>query len=180
MTSSALALIQTAKAFLASALGKPSWDVIVLLGVAAIGLFYGLSTGRRRIISSILYTYVALGVFPVIPVERLAALVKIADPAIARIIAFSTLWLILFFLLGRGKLFSFPPARGWVQAFILAILQAGLLLHILFSFLPPERIQTLAPITQTVLANPDLRVWWLLGPLAILLVIRRIEAQNEW
>ncbi len=177
---SLLPAFQTLKTLSASAFGKPSWDLILLLGVAAIGLFYGLSTGRRRIISAILYTYVALGVFPVIPVERLAVLAKITDPALARIGVFSALWLILFFLLGRGKLFSFPPARGWIQAFILSILQAGLLLHILFTFLPPERIKTLAPLTQTLIANPDLRVWWILGPLAVLIIIRRIEAQNEW
>lgn len=174
------ALIQTARNYSASLLGAPSWDIVLLLGTAAVGLFYGLSTGRRRVVSSILYTYVALGVFPVIPVERLAALARISDPAVARIAAFACLWLALFFLLGRGRLFSFPPARGWIQALILTVAQTGLLLHILFSFLPAERIRTLAPIIQTFIANPDLRVWWLLGPLAILLIIRRIEAQNEW
>ena len=169
-------LLQTA----GSVLSTPTRGTIILVGILAIAVFYGLSAGRKRVISSIIYTYVALALLPVLPLTLIGQLAGNRPLWQIKIAAFLALFFLLVVFLGRGRLFGFPAARGLFQGILLSILQAGLLLHVILTALPQSDIQAFSPLVQKFVANPDYTLWWLAVPLAILIIIRRIEAKNEW
>lgn len=171
-----LAAIQTTATKIFS---HPTWDLILLFVLVAAGFFYGISAGRRKIISSIIYTYVALAVLPAIPIERVGKILNIQDLFFLKGGIFLLLFFLMIFLLSRGGARAFAASGSWWQVFLLSFVQAGLLIHILLSFLPADKIKDLAPLTRTVFANPNFHLWWLLGPLVILVFIRKTELREE-
>ena len=44
-------------------LSRPSWDVALVLALLAIAFFYGISTGKKKAVTAIIYTYVSFAVF---------------------------------------------------------------------------------------------------------------------
>ena len=161
-------------------LSHPTWDIIVVLAFVAIGFFYGLSKGKQKIISTILFTYIALALQPILPVQRIQGLTGVEDLFLLRSGLFVvTVFLLLFILGGRQRGRSALRSSSWWQVFILAFVQAGLLIHIIFSFLPPDKVVGLAPLTRTVFANQNLHVWWLVGPLALLALLKKLGLREE-
>ena len=160
-------------------LSHPTWDILLLFVLIAVGFFYGISAGRRKIISSIIYTYVALALVPAIPIERVGKLLNIQNFFFLKVGAFLFIFLLLIVLLSRGGARAFSASSSWWQVFVLSFVQAGLLIHIILSFLPTEKIKELAPLTKTVFANPNFHIWWLVGPVIILILIRKTELREE-
>ena len=153
-------------------LSHPTWDLILIFALLAIGFFYGVSRGRRRATSTLLTTYVTFAVFSVMPLQRIADLVG-TQMIVIKLGVFIILFLTLLVLLAPRRMRVFR-AYAWWQVLVLSILETGLLIHILFSFLAPETVRLLAPLTRTLFANPALHVWWFTIPLMIFIVVRRI------
>ena len=162
----------------AAALSHPTVDAVVLFVLIAGSFFYGIVGGRRKIVSSLLLTYVAIAVFPVLPVEKLASLSGAHDPSIASMAAFVVLFVLLVLFLGARRR-GFGQSSAWWQIFSLSFLQMGLLIHTVLGFLPPEKSAALAPLTRSVFANPSLRIWWLIIPVFALALIRRLIHRDE-
>ncbi|TSC78970.1 MAG: hypothetical protein G01um101433_30 [Parcubacteria group bacterium Gr01-1014_33] len=175
--------IASTKIYLASVQSifqHPTWDVVLLVALFAISVFYGFWAGRRRIISAIIYTYVTLALLSAIPISTLQRFFGIRDEYGVRIALFAAIFILLFFLLGRGKVIGFPAARSVWQTFFLSFAQLGLLFHIILWLLPPAKAKLLAPLTRALFANPDYHIWWLLVPLGVLIFVRRLEAKEDW
>jgi hypothetical protein len=162
-------------------LGHPTWDLISLFALIAIGFFYGISAGKRMIVSTIIYTYVAIALLPVFPIERLAILSQ-SNVAFLKIIVFVAIFLALAIFLSRGGAQSFAVGNPWWQVFLLSFIQAGLLIHTALGFLPKEQMSMLAPLTRNIFANPSLKIVWLIGPLVLLVIIRWFDyrAEKKW
>ena len=161
-------------------LSHPTWDVILFAGLFAIGVFYGLWAGRKRIISAIIYTYVALALLSAIPISAVVRFTGMKEEYTIQMGVFAITFLILFFFLGRGKVIGFPAAQSWWQTFLLSFIQLGLLAHIIIGFLPPSYIRTFAPLTKAVFATPEYHIWWLLIPIITLIIVRRLGVRDEW
>lgn len=157
----------------------PSWDVVLVFALLAIGFFYGISTGKRKAVIAITYTYVAFAIFSAIPFDRLNAVIKLKDEFFLKIGLFALLFILLIFMFGRTRTRGFARPSAWWQIFLLSFTQVGLLIHILLGFLPREQIATLAPLTKNVFANPALHVWWFLGPLALLIFLKRFSSLED-
>lgn len=157
----------------------PSWDVVLIFALLAIGFFYGISTGKRKAVTAIFYTYVTFAVFSAIPTERLAELARLQDPLFLKIGIFALLFVILIFMFGRTRTRGFARPGSWWQIFLLSFTQVGLMIHILLGFLPKEKIATLAPLTKNVFANPDFHIWWFLAPIALLIFLKRLNSLEE-
>ena len=151
----------------------PTWDLILIFAMISIGFFYGLSRGRHKMVSSVLNTYIALAVFNVVPLMTIAGYTKLDNLFIVKIIVFFAIFLPLTFLLNRGRPRFFRSNISWWQVFILSFIQTGLLIHIVFSFLPPDTAKNLAPLTRSVFANTNLTIWWLVIPLIFMIFLRR-------
>lgn len=158
----------------------PSWDVVLVFALLAIGFFYGISTGKKKAITAIMYTYVTFAVFSAIPVDRLAQLIRLQDALFLKIGVFAVLFILLIFMFGRARMRGgFARPSAWWQIFLLSFTQVGLMIHILLGFLPKEKIATLAPLTKNIFANPDLHVWWFLAPIALLVFLKRFSSLEE-
>lgn len=157
----------------------PSWDVVLVMALLAIGFFYGISTGKRKAVTAIIYTYVAFAIFSAVPFDRLNAVIKLKDGFFLKIGVFALLFVFLIFVFGRTRTRGFARPSAWWQIFLLSFTQVGLMIHIVLGFLPHEQIITLAPLTKNVFANPALHVWWFLGPLALLMFLKRVSSLEE-
>lgn len=157
---------------------NPTWDLILVFALLAIGFFYGISTGKRRIAATLIYTYVALAVFSALPLDKINQVFGVKEEFFLKIGAFLLIFFLLAFLLGSRKSRRFTSPGAWWQIFLLSFLQVGLLIHSLLNFLPPEKIKILAPLTKKVFANPDLRVWWIVIPIALVIILRRFESRD--
>ncbi len=156
----------------------PTWDLILVFALLAIGFFYGISTGKRKIAATLIYTYVALAVFSALPLNKLNQILGVKEEFFLKIGVFLIIFLLLVFLLGSRKSRGFAPAGAWWQIFLLSFLQVGLLIHTLLNFLPPEKIKILAPLTKNLFANPHLHIWWIIIPIALVIILRRFESQD--
>lgn len=157
---------------------NPTWDLILVFALLAIGFFYGISTGKRRIAATLIYTYVALAVFSALPLDKLNQIIGVKEGFFLNIGAFLLIFFLLAFLLGSRKSRGFAHPGAWWQIFLLSFLQVGLLIHSLLNFLPPEKIKLLAPLTKNLFANPDLRIWWLVIPITLVIILRRFESRE--
>lgn len=157
----------------------PTWDVVLVFALLAIGFFYGISTGKRKAVTAIIYTYVTFALLSAIPVDRLATLIQLKDDLFLKIGLFAVLFILLIFVFGRTRTRGFVRPSAWWQIFLLSFTQVGLMIHILLGFLPKENIAVLAPLTKNVFANPDLHVWWFLGPMALLIFLKRFSSLEE-
>ena len=161
-------------------LSHPTWDVMTIVALVGIGFFYGIAAGKRRIAITILYTYVAYAITSVLPFERLSAFANFPQEVFIKAGIFLILFFVLPLLLGAKQRIRFANAGAWWQIFILSFLQAGLLLHILITFLPGEYTALLAPVTKNLLTTPGFHLLWFIGPLVALIVLRRLESRNEY
>ena len=157
----------------------PSWDVVLVFALLAIGFFYGISTGKKKAVTAITYTYVAFAVFSAIPLERVTQIIQIKDEFFVKIGLFALLFIIFILAFGRGRVRGFARPSAWWQIFFLSFTQVGLMIHILLGFLPREKIGILAPLTRSVFANPDLHVWWFIGPMVLIMLLKRLNALEE-
>ena len=163
----------------AQILSNPTWDVILLLVLAGGGLFWAFLAGRRKIISTIMLTYVALAIFPAIPAERLARSIGLSDPAVGTIGVFFILFVLIVWLLGARRGRPFSPGGPWWQVLFLSFVQAGLLIHIVLTMLPSDRAAALSPLSRAIFANPSFHLWWLVAPAVLLVIIRRLSMREE-
>mgnify|MGYP001607111302 FL=1 len=123
-------------------------------------------------------SYVALAIFPAIPVERIVSSLGLRDAVAGKIGVFFILLALLIWLLGARRAKPFSPGGSWWQVLLLSFTQVGLLTHITISFLTPDRIEVLSPLTRRVFADPDIHLWWLVAPAALLILIRRLEMRE--
>lgn len=151
----------------------PTWDVVLIFLMIAIGFFYGISRGRHKMISSVINTYVTLAVFNAMPLEAIARYIKVENLFIVKTAVFSAIFLPLVFFLNRGRPRYFKSNISWWQVFLLSFIQTGLLIHIIFSFLSPDVSNKLAPLTKSFFANTNLTIWWLVIPLLFMIFLRR-------
>ncbi len=157
----------------AQILSHPTWDIVLIFTMIAIGFFYGLSRGRHKMVSSVINTYVSLAVFNAVPIIAIAHYVKIENIFIVKTAVFTAIFFPLVFLMNRGRPRYFKSTISWWQVFLLSFIQTGLLIHIIFSFLSPEVSQNLAPLTRSFFANTNLTIWWLSIPLLFMIFLRR-------
>jgi len=158
------------------------WDILMIIGFL-VGIFlYGSFLGRNRIILLILSTYFAWIICQVLPWSkflRWSALGLPATPSPSLKI-FVFLGLILFFclIIPRSVLSSALRIRSaadatWWQVFILSILQLGLLITLIFWFLPSEVIVNFAPLIKRIFIGPDAQFVWLTLPILGITLMRK-------
>lgn len=163
----------SARTSAAGFLSNPSWDIVLVLAFVGAGFFYGVMMGKRRIISSILFTYIAFALFSVLPQEKILPWFTFLDPFVAKIVIFLAIFIAIYILLGSRSSRGPVRASAWWQVFLLSFIQVGFLFHIIIGFLPKETIATLAPLTKTVFANASLKIWWFVIPILFLIFFKR-------
>lgn len=155
----------------------PTWDIVLIFALLAGGFFYGIFAGKSRIAATIIYTYVAYALFLALPFAIWLKNFSEIEEFFAKIGIFTAIFLLLAFSLGSRRSRGFASASSWWKIFLLSFLQTGFLIHVFLSFLPPGRFEILAPVTKTVFANPAYHIWWILIPIVVIILFRRLEAE---
>ena len=153
----------------------PTWDVFILLFFIVGALLYGLSLGRDRIIVILVSMYMALAVASNTPeLAKLDQQMSSSGNSIVRVSFFLIVFVAVFFLISRSSLLkslggSTAP-RSWWQTILFSILQVGLLITIILSFLPTTMTQNLSPLTQQIFMSDNGKSAWMLLPIIFMVL----------
>lgn len=158
---------------------NPTWDLFIVIFFVVATLLYGLSLGTSRIAAILFSTYTAYAIVLSVPFFRdvKSAEVGLNQFFVANISVFVGMFVILFLLISRSAITkSLSPSedRGsWWRILLFSILQVGLLISIILSFLPESSINQLQPMTRDVFASPTGSFGWMVAPIIMLAVFAR-------
>lgn len=159
---------------------QPTWDLFIVLFFVVAAFLYGVSLGRDRIIVILVSLYMALAVVNTAP--YLDVLEKSSQEILSKIFVFKItgflgVFIVLFFLLSHSALLRTIAAsdeRGpWWQVMLFSFLHVGLLISVTLSFLPPEAVGKLAPLTQRIFTEELSRFLWVAAPIVAMILVRR-------
>lgn len=155
----------------------PSWDLFIILFFVISALIYGMSLGRQRIIVILIAIYMSLAVVDYAPVVENFLLARgMGDFILFRLITFVGAFLVLFFLLSRSallKVFGGGNHDGsWWQTMLFSVLQIGLLISVVLSYLPSSVTSGLSLLTQQIFINETAKFVWIISPILAMIVIR--------
>ncbi|MFA5106862.1 MAG: hypothetical protein WC497_00880 [Patescibacteria group bacterium] len=156
---------------------KPSWDLFIILFFVVAVFLYGLSLGRDRIVVILVSIYMALAVVTTAPyIGNFSTEVGVNQFFVVRISMFLGVFILLFLLLSRSALLQTIAAAdkkgGFFQIMVFSILHVGLLISITLSFLPPDSINGLSPLTRTIFASEVGRFIWIVAPIVLMILLK--------
>lgn len=163
----------------------PTWDLFIALLFVIGALLYGLSLGRDRVLVILVSVYMALAVVANAPVLRDLNLLQLPIPNefVVQIGFFLGLFVVLFFFLSRSALSHTLASAGapgpWWQTIVFSILQVGLLISITLSFLPPDALNGLSPLTRDIFTSYWGKSGWLIAPILFMAIAPRPDRLRE-
>lgn len=157
----------------------PSWDLFIYLFFIVGTLLYGFTLGRDRVVSILIIIYISLAVINSTPyVDRIinGLNIDLGQFFAFKTVGFIVVFIVLFFLLSRSVLLSnvsgsIRSGSLW-QIILFSILQVGLLISIILSFLPEDIIGQLAPLTQYIFVSDPARFIWIIAPIVGILFVK--------
>ncbi len=154
----------------------PTWDLFIVLFFLVTVFLYGMSLGRDRIIVILVSIYMALAVVSNAPIlGKLDASINLGQFFAFRVTTFLGIFVLLFFLLSRSallKTFGSLAAGSWWQVLMFSVFHVGLLVSITLSFLPPDAVGHLAPVTRQIFASDMGRFFWIVAPIFGMAVLK--------
>ena len=98
-------------------------------------------------------------------------------------IAFTVVFIILFFLLSRSalsKTIASDSSGSWWQVILFSVIHVGLLISITLSFLPPESIEKLSPWTRSIFVYDYARLAWIILPIILMILLKGKEKKIKY
>jgi hypothetical protein len=163
----------------------PTWDLFIGLFFIVGALIYGLSMGRDRVIVILVSVYMALAVVGNAPILKDVDTFQIGmgDGFVFKIGLFLGAFLILFFLVSRSaliKTFGSSSAPGsWWQTIVFSILQVGLFISIALSFMPPDVLDHLTPVTREAFTSYWGKSAWLILPIGFMAIAPKGKKDDD-
>lgn len=164
------------------------WDIFIIF-IALIAIFiYGFVLGKNRMILILLSSYFSLTIMKFLPWERLAAINWLgigSSPAPSlKMLIFLSLILFFFIFIPRSILSSVLRIRkrgeaSWVQLLILGILQVGLLISIILSFLPNQVTSEITPLINRIFLSAGAQFIWITLPLLVITLMKKQKKQED-
>ena len=155
---------------------SPPWDLFIVLFFIVTVFLYGMSLGRDRIIVILVAIYMALAVVSNAPfLGRLQADININQYFAFKVTTFLGVFILLFFLMSRSallKTFANLASGSWWQVMLFSAFHVGLLVSITLSFLPPDAVNHLAPLTRQVFASETGKFVWIVMPIVGMVMLR--------
>ncbi len=161
----------------------PTWDLVILLFFIISVLIYSFTLGRDRIVAILISTYLALAVATNFPfINQLTVIINKSGIFAFQVSAFLIIFALLFFFLSRSQLVqSLANLSGsWWQIILFSLLQVGLLISIILSFLPEIALQHLSIFTKTIFLSDLGRFCWIILPIIALVFVQRKPKKRRW
>jgi hypothetical protein len=154
----------------------PSWDLFIVIFFLVTVFLYGMSLGRDRVIVILVSIYMALAVVSKLPlISSVVNNAKFGQFFALKVTTFLGIFVLLFFMMSRSalqKTFGNLGAGKWWQIMLFSTFHVGLLVSITLSFLPPEAVASLAPLTRQVFASEGGQFFWIIAPIIGMAVIK--------
>jgi len=158
--------------FLSINWAQPTWDIFILLFFIATILIYGFALGRGRIVTILISTYLSLAVATNMPfMDQLALWLNNTLQFAFQVSAFLAVFVVLFIFLQRSSLLSglSSDRGGLLQTIIFALLQVGLFLSIILSFLPADFVGQLSELVHSLFLTDTAKFIWIIAPIVALI-----------
>lgn len=162
---------------------SPSWDLFILLFWLVASVLFAFAAGRGRMLLILVSTYMAQLLVIKAPFLSQVASDKfnIGAATLAQLAAFVVLFLIFFIFLGRYAFRSTADGRQILAlpfTLIFTVLQVGLLINIVVTYLPDHIQNSFSPLIQFIFLHPNAGFIWLLAPIVFLIVIGRFVSDQ--
>lgn len=156
-------------------LGNPTWDLLAVFFFIAAGFFYGISSGKNKLIAVLFSLYISALIFE--NFSYLGFMEKgrpLLEVFIFRGAVFTALIFVLAVLFNRLLYRSaISGTKVWWEIFVLSFLEAGLLMSFVFQLLPAKDLFAFSPLVKNIFASSSAFFWWLILPIIALFVIVR-------
>ncbi|MCL5667013.1 MAG: hypothetical protein M1383_04560 [Patescibacteria group bacterium] len=159
----------------------PSWDLFIFLAWAVGSVIYAFAAGRGRIISLLISLYIAK--LMVLEAPWLANAINQKLPSslssLQQLVSFLLIFLLLFMLLGRYAFRTSADGRHFGSipfSVVFAVLQLGLLINTVLTYLSAGLKQSFSPLVQFVFLGATANFVWLVAPLVFLIILGRSVA----
>ncbi len=149
----------------------PTWDLFIFVFFVALVFLFIFSLNRDKIFITILGVYIIIGLLNLVPILRDWYFKEDNVFFVWKIVLFLALTASFSALLGR--VVSLQLRGGVVFFVILSILQAGLLLSLILSFVPLDIVKYLSKFTQNVFLSDFGKLGWDILPILGVLFIRK-------
>ena len=162
---------------------SPSWDLFILLFWIVASVLFAFAAGRGRMLTILVSTYMAQLLVIEAPFfsEAVSGKFNIGTATLAQLVAFAVLFLIFFVFLSRYAFRSSVDGRQIVAlpfVLIFTVLQVGLLINIVISYLPDHVQGSLSPLIQFAFLHPNSGFIWLLLPVIFLIIVGRFLGEQ--
>lgn len=157
----------------------PSWDLFIILFWLVVSVIYAFSAGRGRILSILVSVYMAK--LLVIEAPFLNKLVNeklnIVTVSLQQLATFGVLFMLLFFFLSK---YGFKTAAEGKSAGSLifgiafSVLQIGLLINIVLTFMPPHVQISFSPLVKMLFIGTTASFVWLILPVLFLVFLGKL------
>lgn len=153
----------------------PSWDLFIILFWAVASIFYAFSSGRGRVISMLMSLYVAKLIVSEAPWITQAVNQKLTGNLVGlqQLVSFVLIFIVLFIFLARFAFKTSVDGKSFISipfVFVFAVLQVGLLINTILTYLSQAGNEFSPLVTTLFLANGASFIWLVL-PLAFLIVL---------
>ena len=159
---------------------SPAFDTLAILFLAITSFFYGVTIGRKRLITILTGTYLAFSVYTVFPFKYLF-LSKDNSPSSQFFISVALFFGLLAVIcagLGSSRGQSFLSFRrnglgSWWYIFVSSLLQVGIIVTIILALFLEKLNIELTPFTTRIFGDGIPRFLWFLAPVIWLSFLKR-------
>ncbi len=162
---------------------SPSWDLFILLFWLVASVLYAFAAGRGRILTVLVSIYMSQLLVLKAPFlsSALTSKLSIGEPSLQQLAVFALLFILLFVFLGRYAFKSSVDGRQISSlgfSLIFAVLQIGLLINIVLSYLPAYIQANLSPLIQFLFMHPYSGFFWLAAPVVFLIILGKFVSER--
>lgn len=160
----------------------PSWDLFIYLFFIISVFLYGFSLGKERILVILISVYMSLAIAQNLPFinDDLSGKFGLGPVFVLRLLVFAFFVFLLFYLFTKiGALAGFTGHSSIAHIAVFSVLQVGLLISIILSFIPPESLSALSSFTQTVFVSDIAKFLWIIAPIAGMFLLKKGEVVGE-
>jgi hypothetical protein len=160
---------------------SPSWDLFILVAWPIGSVLYAFTAGRGRIINILLSIYIAKLLVVEAPFlgQTISGHLPSSLLSLQQLATFTIVFLILFLFLGRYAFRTSADGRqlgSLAFGLVFSVLQIGLLINTVLTYLPQNTQQNFSPLIQTLFIQGMAGFIWLVAPLVFLILLGRFVA----
>ena len=154
-------------------LGITSWELIIILFLIGGGFLLGLALGKSRFFLVLLSAYIASALLSVIPFKKMfPAFFGRDENFVVLIVVYLFLIGAVYFLFSQSVLKSSRGAKAFFQTFFYGLFLVGIVLSMVFSFLPQDLISEFSDLTLNIFNTSLARALWFIVPLIFIGIFR--------